>query len=77
MYYELGKLDDLKARHESHLQEKYEQLSFFGKEKRQDAEQRHITKIFDDFYEWVNESMELEKDHPYIHVVAAFTGVHA
>ena len=73
---ELGKLEALKARHESHLQEKYEQLSFFGKEKRQDAEQRHIEKIFKEFYTWVDESMEIE-NVPYIRIIAAFMGVEA
>ena len=73
---ELGKLEALKERHEAHLQQKYEQLSFFGKEKRQDAEQRHIDKIFDEFFEWVNESMEIE-DVPYIRIIAVFTGVEA
>ena len=77
IYTELGKLDQLKARHNEHLQLKYEQLSIFGESKKKNAEQRHIDQIFDDFYEWVQESMDIEADHPYIRVAAAFMGVNA
>lgn len=77
IYSELGKLDQLKARHNEHLQLKYEQLSIFGESKKKNAEQRHIDQIFDDFYEWVQESMDIEADHPYIRVAAAFMGVNA
>ncbi len=77
IYSELGKLDQLKARHNEHLQLKYEQLSIFGESKKKNAEQRHIDQIFDDFYDWVKESMDIETDHPYIRVAAAFMGVNA
>ncbi len=77
IYPEMEKLEGLKARHKAHLEEKYEQLTFFGKQKQKDAEQRHIEQIFDIFFEWVRESMEIEADHPYIRIVAAFTGVKA
>ena len=77
IYTELEKLDQLKARHNEHLQLKYEQLSIFGESKKKNAEQRHIDQIFDDFYEWVKESMDIEADHPYIRVAAAFMGVNA
>ena len=77
IYTELGKLDQLKSRHNEHLQLKYEQLSIFGESKKKNAEQRHIDQIFDDFYEWVQESMDIEADHPYIRVAAAFMGVNA
>ena len=77
VYPELEKLERLKERHEAHLQEKYEQLSLFGKEKQKNAEQRHIDEVFRQFFDWVNESMEIDKDHPYIRVAAVFTGVNA
>ena len=77
IYQELKKLDDLKARHKAHLEEKYEQLTFFGKQKQKDAEQRHIEQIFKLFFEWVQDSMEIEADHPYIRIVAVFMGVNA
>ena len=77
IYPELEKLENLKARHEAHLEAKYEQLSFFGKQKQKDAEQRHIDQIFKTFFEWVQESMDIEADHPYIRIAAAFMGVNA
>ncbi len=77
VYAELGKLDRLKERHEAHLQEKYEQLSIFGPSKKKDAEQRHIDQVFKQFYEWVEDGMEIERDNPYIRVAAVFTGVRA
>lgn len=57
-----------------HIEEKYEQLSIFGKSKRKDAETRHIDTIFDEFEAWVKDSVEIE-DVPYLRVIAAFTGV--
>lgn len=77
IYPELDKLEKLKARHEAHLEEKYEQLSFFGKQKQKDAEQRHIDQIFKAFFEWVRDSMDIEADHPYIRIAAVFMGVNA
>ena len=75
IYSEYEKLENLRMRHEAHIKDKYEQLSFIGKEKRQEAEERHIEQIFTDFYEWVKESMDIDQDHPYIRVIAAFQGV--
>ena len=77
IYPELDKLEKLKARHEAHLEEKYEQLSFLGRQKQKDAEQRHIEKIFDDFFTWVKDSMDIEAHHPYIRIAAVFMGVNA
>lgn len=77
IYPELDKLEKLKARHEAHLEEKYEQLSFFGKQKQKDAEQRHIDQIFKAFFEWVQDSMDIEADRPYIRIAAVFMGVNA
>ena len=77
IYTELEKLENLKERHEAHLEAKYEQLVLFGRQKQKDAEQRHIDQIFDTFFEWVRDSMEIEADHPYIRVAAAFMGVNA
>ena len=76
VYAELGKLDKLKERHKQHIQQKYEQLSFTGKERRKDQEERKIDEIFKEFYDWVEDSMEI-RDKPYIRVIAAFQGVKA
>ena len=59
-----------------HVWEKYEQLSMFGKERKRDQEVRHIDELFDEFFTWVKESMEIQ-DNPYIRVIAVFTGVKA
>ncbi len=71
---EWEKLDNLKARHKQHIEQKYEQLNIFGKEKRKNAETRHIDAIFEEFKRWVNDGIEIE-DKPYIRIIAAFTGV--
>jgi hypothetical protein len=75
-YPELAKLENLKERHKQHIAEKYEQLSFIGKERRRDQEERRIDDIFDSFFEWVNDSIEI-KNRPYIRVIAVFQGVKA
>lgn len=76
IYAEMEKLDNLKERHMHHVWEKYEQLSMFGKERKRDQEVRHIDELFDEFFTWVKESMEIQ-DNPYIRVIAVFTGVKA
>ena len=58
----------------AHIEQKYEQLSIFGKEKRKDAETRHIEAIFKEFEDWVRDGVEIE-NVPYIRIIAAFTGV--
>lgn len=74
IFTEMQKLDALKDRHMHHVWEKYEQLSMFGKERKRDQEVRHIDELFDEFFTWVKESMEIQ-DNPYIRVIAVFTGV--
>jgi hypothetical protein len=71
---EWEKLDELKKRHLEHVEQKYEQLSIFGSNKRKDAETRHIETIFKEFETWVRDGVEIE-DAPYIRVIAVFTGV--
>jgi len=74
IYAEMEKLENLKDRHKHHIWEKYEQLSMFGKERKRDQEVRHIDELFEEFFIWVKESMEIQ-DNPYIRVIAVFTGV--
>ncbi len=73
---EWDKLDELKKRHMAHIEQKYEQLSIFGKDKRKDAETRHIDTIFKEFEDWVRDGVEIENT-PYIRIIAAFMGVKA
>lgn len=65
---ELDKLDELKGRHMSY------QLSLFEDERRKSESERRVEKLFNDFVEWVNDSLEIE-DNPYIRVIAVLTGV--
>ena len=51
-------------------------MSFIGKERRKDQEDRKIEEIFQEFVTWVTESMEIRKQ-PYIRVIAVFQGVKA
>lgn len=76
IYAEMAKLEMLEKRHKEHIREKYEQLTFAGKERRRDQEERKIDEIFQEFYTWVNESMEIQKDS-YLRVIAVFQGVSA
>jgi len=76
IYAEMGKLETLKDRHLNHIRAKYEQLSLFGKERKLDQELRHIDELFNEFFTWVTESMEIQ-NNPYIRVIAVFTGVSA
>lgn len=78
IYAELDKLEKLKERHMSHVDEKYEQMSMLEtvKESRKNQEVRHIDDLFEEFFTWVKESMEIQ-DNPYIRVIAVFTGVKA
>ncbi|HPG59052.1 MAG TPA: hypothetical protein PKW98_14625, partial [Candidatus Wallbacteria bacterium] len=73
---ELDKLEKLKYKH-------YEQLELFTGTltsgeivKRNSAEEkkRKITRLFDDFIDWMEDTMCLEKD-PYIQIIAAFSEV--
>lgn len=74
IYPEMKKLEDLQTRHKKHIEDKYEQLSMFGKERRRDQELEKIDKLFTEFYDWVQDAMEIE-DNPYIRVIAGFKGV--
>ena len=76
VFAELEKLMKLEKRHKKHIQEKYEQMSFIGKERRKDQEERKIEEIFKEFYAWVKDSMEIQ-DQPYLRVIAVFQGVKA
>lgn len=73
IYDELDRLDELQQRH------KDAQLSFFdlnipGMERKKTEKEREIDKIFDDFIDWVKDTLEIE-DNPYIRIVAVITGV--
>jgi hypothetical protein len=72
---QLDRLEELKARHEQQLEMQFAQsdrpeaIIEGQKQKRQ----REIDRIFDDFFEWVENTMTTE-DQAYIQVVAVLTG---
>ena len=46
------------------------------KERKRDQEERRIDDLFQKFFTWVEESMEIQ-DNPYIRIIAVFAGVKA
>jgi superfamily II DNA or RNA helicase len=68
IYEELDRLIELEGRH------KVYQLSLFEQERKKTEAERKIEKIFNEFTEWVKDTLEIE-ENPYIRVVAAITGV--
>ena len=65
---ELLKLDELQRRHLDF------QLAFFTDEDKKSAKSREVERKFEQFVDWVNESLEIE-EKPYLRVIAAITGV--
>ena len=77
LYYpEYEKLFRLRDLHLKRIKEKYEQMSFIGKESRKQKEERQLETLFDEFHEWVDMSVEIE-NKPYTRVIAVFQGVRA
>ncbi len=70
---ELDKLEKLRNKHKHQLT-LFEESRSLSKNKR-DKKERKIDEIFDGFFNWIEDSMTLEKDNPYVHIVAAVSGV--
>lgn len=68
LQFELDKLDKLREKHLSQLR------LFEIKDELKTKEERKINEIFDEFLKWIEDTMILEKDNPYIHVVAVICG---
>lgn len=71
IYSELERLDMLREKH------KDAQLSVFdilGQQRRKSEKEREIDAIFDAFYDWERDSIEI-KNNPYIQIIAVITGV--
>ena len=66
---ELNKLAELQDRHHTFIN-----TSLEDQKRRREQEMRKVDKIFDDFVEWVTDTLEIEKD-PYVRVIAVLTGV--
>jgi len=69
------RLDRLKARHEHQLELKFEDADMLEStiESKKQKEMREIDRIFDDFYDWMENTMVIEED-AYIQVVSVMTG---
>jgi superfamily II DNA or RNA helicase len=65
---EIDKLSELEKRHKDY------QMSLFEDERRKNEKERMVEKIFNDFVDWVKDTLEIE-DNPYIRVVAVLMGV--
>lgn len=65
---ELDKLIGLQERHK----ETIEQLSLFERQKSE--KEREVDRIFEEFTEWVKDTLEIE-DVPYLRIIAAIVGV--
>jgi len=70
-----NRLDRLKARHERQLDLKFETADMLEStiERKKQREMREIDRIFDDFYDWMENTMTIERD-AYIQVVSVLTG---
>ena len=64
---ELDKLSDLQQKHKDY------QLSLFEDERRKSERERKVDKVFEDFVDWVKDTLEIE-NNPYIRIIAAMTG---
>jgi superfamily II DNA or RNA helicase len=73
---QLKALEELRKRQLGHAERRFEQLPLPGTviEERKQAEKRRIDKTFDDFIEWVEDTMTTE-DNPFLQVVAVLRGV--
>lgn len=66
---ELAKLAELEYRHKAY------QLSLFeADDSRKSAEARKVEQLFQEFYQWVRDTLEIE-DNPYIRIIAVLSGV--
>jgi len=67
LYKHLQELDKLKVRHIGQLE------MYFDQESKMLEKQREIDKIFEEYHNWIKETMEIEKE-PYIQVIAVLRG---
>ena len=72
----LDELDSLKERRLFNPELKFEnsRLSDRIVESRKQTEVREINKIFDEYYQWINETMKTEKE-AWIQVIDVLTGI--
>lgn len=67
---EIDKLAELEGRHKDY------QLSLFESERKKSEQERKVEQIFNQFAEWVKDTLEIE-NNPYLRIVAVLMGVQA
>ena len=73
LYQQLEILDKLKAKHIQQLEIDFEDVSITRIANKKESEQERVTKLFDNYINWIKDTMTTEKQ-PYIQVVSVFTG---
>jgi len=73
LYQQLEILDKLKAKHIQQLEMQFEDTTITRIANKKQSEQERVTKLFDNYVEWIKDTMTTEKQ-PYIQVVSVFTG---
>ena len=73
LYQQLEILDKLKAKHIQQLEMQFEDTTITRVANKKQSEQERVTKLFDNYVNWIKETMTTEKQ-PYIQVVSVFTG---
>jgi superfamily II DNA or RNA helicase len=73
LYQQLEILDKLKAKHIQQLEMQFEDTTIARVANKKQSEQERVTKLFDNYVEWIKDTMTTEKQ-PYIQVVSVFTG---
>lgn len=68
---QINNLEQLKARHQKQLEKDFSETQKQAAKKLE--RMREIDKIFDDYFNWIEDTMIIEKE-PYMQVVAALTG---
>ena len=74
VYEEMERLEQLKARRKE-AQLSLADLGIPGMEREKSAKEREIDELFDNFMYWERDTLEIDRDNPYIRIIAGVTGV--
>jgi hypothetical protein len=73
LYQQLEILEALRAKHIQQLDLQFTDITLTRTANKKQAEQERVTKLFDNYVNWIKDTMTTETQ-PYIQVVAVFTG---
>jgi superfamily II DNA or RNA helicase len=73
LYKQLDILENLRAKHIQQLEIQFDDISLTRIANKKQSEQERVTKLFDNYVDWIKDTMTTEKQ-PYIQVIAVFTG---